>query len=1025
MRFSKIHGSSILALATCLAVALPTAAYAQQAAGAALTPAQSQTKGEEADAISREIIVTGSRVVANGNNSPTPVTVLSVEAMAEVHPATVAEQLNDLPQFSNSQTQNNGQGAGSANTGNPNPTGNVLNLRNFGQTRNLVLFDGHRVAPNSANGTVDIDMIPQLLLKRVDVVTGGASAVYGADAVTGVINFITDTGFKGFKANAQAGISSRGDGGQQAIGVAWGGGFLENRAHLLLSYEYRKDEGIDHRSARPWGAERDHLGQIGGTVTVAGVPTATYGWITKAARAQNSFGGTITSAANGPANPYNNYYFISPGMLTPMTGGTVLNANSVENGSGGYFDPSLRAALQMHQAFGRLDVDVTDHVHFYARGAFTDTKNEGYGIPNPTYIPNSGNFAPVFVTNPYLVQQAPQVAQAMANAGVTRFLIGKLYGGPAMDQYRQFTQTFGRNWSADIGLNGDVGGFKWEVAYIHSDNHQRTVGNNAVNGRKVAASLDAVNDGGTIKCWVNTAAGQAALAASPNAAALQNFYQGCVPQSTVFGPTITAAEADYLFDPLQVITNIKMDDVEAFVSGSPFSTWAGAVTVALSGQARKQSYEVISGSSPASLANPLDCTGLRLLTAPYNCTATSLEYFQAESYSRPKTSVSVKELAFEANVPLLRDTPFFRSLSVSGAARYTDYSTSGGIWSWKGGVDWSVTDDLTFRGTRSRDIRAPTLHELFQPTVVGSFNATDVLLGKTLQTAPLQPAGEIASGNPDLKPERADTLTAGLVYRPSWLSGFSVAIDYFDIRVADAIVTLQGSASSTQNDCIASGGASPSCALIVRPIDCCTTKTDANAATRFFTRPINIARQYTRGVDMELNYTTRIATRPFNLRLLATYQPKNVYVDGITGVQTNNAGSGLAFGTNGNIGAGAKWRGTLIASMDVVDGVRFSIQERYRGKMNFVPEITGTAAAPATQYILQNAPAGVPARVYTNVNVSFKTGPGEFYINVQNLFDTQPAPWASVNSGLPGNNNVAPGDDPVGRFFTAGVRLRF
>ena len=158
-----------------------------------------------------------------------------------------------------------------------------------------------------------------------------------------------------------------------------------------------------------------------------------------------------------------------------------------------------------------------------------------------------------------------------------------------------------------------------------------------------------------------------------------------------------------------------------------------------------------------------------------------------------------------------------------------------------------------------------------------------------------------------------------------------------------------------------------------------------------FTSPVNIARQYTRGVDFELNYTTRLVSRPLNLLLLGTYQPKNVYVDGITGVQTNNAGSGVAFGTNGNIGAGAKWRATLFANMEVVDGVRFSLQERYRGKEHFIPQITGTATTPATAYVLQNAPSDVPARWYTNVNLSFKAGPGEFYVNVLNLFDTQPA----------------------------------
>ena len=166
---------------------------------------------------------------------------------------------------------------------------------------------------------------------------------------------------------------------------------------------------------------------------------------------------------------------------------------------------------------------MTEGVHFYARGAYTETKNAGFGIPNPTYIPNSGNFAPVFVSNPYFQAQYPTQAAQMTAAGVTKFLIGKLYGGQAMDQYRQFTETFGRNWSADVGLNGELGGWKWEASYIHSDKPQRTAGTTAVNGRNGAASLAAANDGGTIKCYVNTAAGQALLATSQNAAALRSL----------------------------------------------------------------------------------------------------------------------------------------------------------------------------------------------------------------------------------------------------------------------------------------------------------------------------------------------------------------------------------------------------------------------------------------------------------------------------------------------------------------------
>ncbi len=952
-----------------------------------------------------EIVVTGSRVVANGNQSPTPVTVIAVEQMQDVKPATIAEQLNELPQFAGSQSQNSGIGGGSANGGNPNGQGNVLNLRNFGLTRNLVLYDGHRVAPNSPNGTVDVDMIPQFLLKRVDIVTGGASAVYGADAVTGVVNFVTDTTFNGFKMQGQAGVSSRGDGRTRDIGLGWGGN-VGDRLHLLASYQYRGDDGIAFRSDRAWGAARY---QIGNLATQAVPGTTAQRFVTGAARSNVSFGGTVATIGT-PANPLNGLYFSAPNVLTAQATGDFVNANAVGNGSGAYFNPSLRGELEFHQGFGRADFDVTENVKAYARGAYTKTRNAAFAIGNPTYqASDASNVHAVFANNPYL---PATYAQQMATAGITRFGIGKLFSGPGQDQFRQYTEAFGENYSIDLGLQGDVKGWKWEVAVVNTRNEQRVRQNNAVNGRKVAASIDAVipTGGGAPVCYVSTI-----INSLPTN--LQNLYRGCVPLATLFGGALTPAEADWLFDPLEVTTTTRMTDVEAFISGSPFSLPAGPVNVAISGQARKQNYQVVSTSSPATLTNPLDCTGLRLIT----CRSTSLEYFQAESLSRSKISVDVKEAAIEVQAPLLRDVALAESLNVNGAYRITDYSTSGRANTWKAGVDWSPISSLRFRGTRSRDIRAPTMHELYAPQNVGNYNGLDVLLNRNLDGAAGNPtpAGRVESGNANLKPERADTLTVGAVFRPDALPGLSIAIDYFDITVKDAIFNLAGDSIASQADCIASNGTSATCSLIIRSVDCCTTKTNANAITRALVGPINIGRQYTKGVDTEVNYVTTVMDRAVNLRGLFSYQPKNVFVDGISGLKTNVAGA-AASGFAGF--AHAKWRGTIVANAQLTDNLRVSVSERYRGKMDWYPTFSGVATVPI--FTLQNAPKNVPARWYTNVNVAFKTGPGELFVNVQNLFDQAPAPFASYNSALPGNNGVAPGDDPIGRYYTVGFRVR-
>jgi outer membrane receptor protein involved in Fe transport len=977
----------------------------------AITSVQAATPAAGAsDSDLTEVVVTGSRIITNGNDSPTPVTVLSVQQMTDVKPANVAEQLSEQPLFANSRGQNSGIGNGSANGGNANGNANTLNLRNMGSVRNLVLFDGHRVSANAANGNVDIDTIPQLLLQRVDVVTGGTSAVYGADAVTGVINFITDTKFQGLKVNLQGGITAQNDGKQYAGGVAWGKNIGSN-GHFEASYEYRKDFGIDPASSRGWATNRYAFGPAG-KQTINGVSYNVVGFITHSARRDEGINGVIVSADKD--NPYDHQYFIAPGVLAPMTGGTVLNGNNQENGSGLYFDPSLRGALRMHQLFGRYDFDLTDNTHFYARGALTDTLNSGYSITNNNYIPSNDDTL-AFVSNPFL----PAVYRnGMLAAGLgpqDTFIISRNYGGPGMEQYRNLINAYGRNWSVDTGFNGSLGKWKWEVSYIHTDSNSRVVQEYGVNGRKEAASMDAVVDAGTIKCWVNTAAGQAALSTSPNAAALKAFYAPCVPQSSLFAATVvTPAEAEWLFDPLQVTTKIKQDDLEAYISGSPINTWAGPVGVALSAEARKQSYMVDSANPPATLANPLDCTGL-VERLPNVCGAGSLEYSQSASYSRPKTSVSVKEVALEADVPLLKDVTMAKDVTLTAAARMSDYSTSGSVRSWKGGLHWQIYDDLALRGTRSRDIRAPTLNELYAPQVIGTYQGTDQLLRLDLTGKNgLAPATTIGAGNANLKPELGDTFTIGAVYSPSWVQGLNLAVDYYSIKVNDAIVNLNGSNAATMNDCISSAGNSPTCALIVRPINCCTNTTKANAATIMYSSSVNYGQQNARGVDIEVNYTNNLVGRPFNLRLLSSYQPTNTLIDGITHIETNNAGV-----------TAPKVSATLAASMEVAKGLKVTVQERYRGVLNWIPETKDGPTTLATHYINKNGPPNVPSRVYTSLNLAYRTGPTEVFLNVQNLMNTQPAIYAGFPGGNPPNTGVfAPGDDPIGRSYTAGFRYR-
>ena len=328
-------------------LALQGVAFAQ----AAPTQAESQAAPAQADGPLEEVKVTGSRVISNGNDSPTPVTVVTTDQIQAVQPSRLADNLNDLPVFSGSRGQ----------TSNPDPSSNgggngaasELNMRNLGANRNLILFDGHRVPATLTDGTVDIDMIPQMLIQRVEMVTGGTSAVYGSDAVSGVVNFITDTKFNGVKFQTQGGISNYGDDATEDVGIAAGGLFLDNRLHLEGSFEYRNSAGILYRTDRSWGDQWAAEG--------AGTAAAPYELVNNTRLANYTFGGLITGKGVLAGQT-----FQSNGVLSPFVAGRLTGSSCCQvGGDGAYYDSSLVAPLSSKQMFGRADYEISDNTRAY------------------------------------------------------------------------------------------------------------------------------------------------------------------------------------------------------------------------------------------------------------------------------------------------------------------------------------------------------------------------------------------------------------------------------------------------------------------------------------------------------------------------------------------------------------------------------------------------------------------------------------------------------------------------------------
>lgn len=353
MKFSRVVAYGLLTGVCSLAIS--GTAFAQQQADQA----------EKEAAEEPGIVVTGSRLIQNGDDSPTPLTVVGVDDILTSTPSTIADAVNNLPVFSAPRGQvsnpNTGIGAG----GGGNAVANQLNLRNLLPQRTLILFDGHRVAPTTSTGIVDVDTIPQYLLKRVEVVTGGVSAVYGSDAISGVVNFITDKDFNGVKAHIQSGISDRGDGHAWQAGGAYGTR-IGDRAHFEVSYEYREEQGISQRSSRPefwrW------------TIANNGASAANAMYLTgDAVRTDIGFYGLVR---NGVLAGTTGAQFLTDGVLTPRVLGTATSSGVMRiGGDGAWYDGSLKAAQRSHQVFARLDYELSDSIDLYVEGAANFKRN--------------------------------------------------------------------------------------------------------------------------------------------------------------------------------------------------------------------------------------------------------------------------------------------------------------------------------------------------------------------------------------------------------------------------------------------------------------------------------------------------------------------------------------------------------------------------------------------------------------------------------------------------------------------------
>ena len=955
MNYPSSMGFKKSVLATCAVSAL-------MVAGAA----QAQTADAAAASV-EEVVVTGSRIVRSGYSAPTPLAVLGVEAIQDRASSNVADVVNTMPVFSGSSTPSSTAGSVSAGTGGV----NALNLRGLGVNRTLVLIDGQRSVGAFLSGAVDVNTIPQQLIERVEVVTGGASAVYGSDAVGGVVNFILNKNFTGFAGEVSGGMTSYKDDKTAQAQFTVGTPFASDRGHVTFSAAYVNKEGINYGDGgnRDWGA-------AGWSVMRNPTYTATNGQPQLLLRDRTSLadatrGGLIVSG------PLKGTAFGQGGSVYQFNFGPLNDGRIMQGGDWADNDirpeegTSLSPSEDRVNFFGRVSYELTDHFNIFAQAAWAKSKT--FNNSSPTY--NFSNITNVRVDNPFLPESVR--ARAVA-AGVTTFTMGSLnYDLPNIEAVNE------RDISRlVVGADGDFDLFgqnwKWDGYFQHGESVNLL--NSAA--QTISANYDRARDA------VRNTAGQIVCRST-----LTDPANGCLPYN-LFGVGVnSSAVIEYVTETSFLEQTLKQDVWGASVTGEPFSLWAGPVSMALNFEHRKDTV--------AGFNDPLSRT----------------RAYRAGNYQVSNGEISVTEAAAEAVIPLAKDMPFADTWDLQLAGRITDYSTSGRVETWKVGTTYSPHADIKFRAALSRDIRAPNLQELLQGPTGGSSGVFDPLTG--LQFSPFG----IAQGNPNLTPEIAKNLGFGVVVQPSFLPGFGASIDYWKIEVDDAIASL---ASQPTIDLCFRGGAGSEkyCAAI--------TRNAQNAILSVVRTNYNQAFARTRGIDFEGSYRLPLSNfnadwgGTFTLRALATHYLEAYAESGLlnevpTDVVGENADNGPP-----------KWRYNATLSYDL-DPLRLSLTGR--GVSNgvysnsWVVCSTGCPTSTVDHQTIDNNK--ISGAFYWDANASYKFTVGnerelEVFASVRNLLNKDPAVAAELSSGTAwyGRAGNAALYDVLGRVYRVGLRFR-
>lgn len=939
-------------------------------------PQQSDTAPESSqEEAPAEIVVTGSRIARPEITAPTPITVINSQSIRNTGQGNIQDVLGELPSVG---TPNLARTTGNfASNGNGIAT---LNLRNLGHSRTLVLIDGRRSVGIPGGSALDVNNIPTDLVDRIEVVTGGASAVYGSDAVAGVVNFVLKDHFSGLRIRAQNTVSDKGDSARHLISVTGGTDFAQDRGHLIANFEYDDDGGL-------WSRDRSFSAH-----DLTRSSYAEQGLFSVDGRYSATNGQTFTF---GPGN-----------NLKPYQGANIdgYDRNQVRY---------LAVPVRRLQGAALGNYELSKGLRVYVEGEYSRTRSTASLEPeavDQSMLKNFDGtpFAGIPISNPFIPDQ---IRVAMTAAGVDVLEFRRRSNG-IFDRNNRDERTY---WRAVGGIKGDItADWHFDVSYEHSFSKELDSSQSAY-GPGYGAALNAIRDSsGNIVC-ADAAARAAGCVpinifgfgtASAAAGKFITTYTG--PSNAALG-LVNGAPIDATYRARQ-----QQDDLSGTITGKLFALPGGPVTVAAGAEYRREkSVEVF---------DPYSNAGLNI----------------ANQLNNTVGKFNVKEVYAEIVVPIVKDLPFVKSLGVEGAFRHADYSTVGGVNSFKLGGSYAPVSDLRFRVMYAQATRAPNIAELFAaqsqtffggiddpcdqgagrgdaansarplPAACASIPGVAATVARngsfTYTTAQLQNVDGLLGGNPHLRPETARTLTVGAVLTPRFAPNFSLTADYYHIRVKNEIGAIDPNLSVQQ------------CLTSANPVFCSAVTRDANGfVKRVNAFALNTGTGTEAGIDVQANYTHGFAgDGKVTLSAFWNHLLTQQTVPFPGGPVQNEVGQSDAYPNGTRLGSG--FRDRVNGSLTLAKGP-VTVNYRLDYFSNLVTKLDSDTAE------------HLPAAFYHNVQLRASVGPNgrfELYTGVNNLFDKKP-PIVSdgANISFPGTNTIASSYDVFGRMLYAGIDVRF